>query len=261
MLLTIDAGNTNTVFALIEGAEIVEQWRISTGDQRTVDEYMVWISNLMALSGRDPSSVSGAIIASVVPQVVWPLTQLCKKYFQCEPLVVGDDAVDLGVDVQVTNPREVGADRLVNAVAGHALYGGPLIVVDFGTATTFDIVGADGAYLGGVICPGINLSLRALHLAAAKLPRIAVEAPAADKPVTGKTTQEAMQSGVFWGYVSMIEGLVSRLKAEHGGNMKVLATGGLAPVFANRTDAIDTVTGDLTLQGLRLIFERNQRAA
>lgn len=261
MLLTIDAGNTNTVFALIEGSDIVEQWRISTGDQRTVDEYMVWISNLMALSGRSPDSVSGAIIASVVPQVVWPLTQLCKKYFGCEPLVVGEENVDLGVDIQVTNPREVGADRLVNAVAGHALYGGPLIVVDFGTATTFDIVGQDGAYLGGVICPGINLSLRALHLAAAKLPRIAVEAPKEGKPVTGKTTQEAMQSGVFWGYVSMIEGLVARLKAEHGGSMKVLATGGLAPVFANRTNAIDEVAGEMTLQGLRLIFDRNKPGA
>lgn len=261
MLLTIDAGNTNTVFALLDGDDIVEQWRISTADQRTVDEYMVWISNLMTLAGRSPNLVTGAIIASVVPQVVWPLTQLCKKYFGCAPLVVGSDEVSLGVDIHVTNPREVGADRLVNAVAGHALYGGPLIVVDFGTATTFDIVGADGAYLGGVICPGINLSLRALHLAAAKLPRIAVEAPQDGSAVTGKTTQEAMQSGVFWGYVSMIEGLVARLKAEHSGSMQVLATGGLAPIFANRTAAIDTVSGDLTLQGLRLIFERNMKAA
>ncbi|WP_020398884.1 type III pantothenate kinase [Kordiimonas gwangyangensis] len=256
MLLTIDAGNTNTVFALIEDKAIVEQWRISTFDQRTVDEYMVWISHLMALHGRDPKAVKGAIIASVVPQVVWPLTQLCKKYFGCEPLIVGTPGVELGVDVRVTNPAEVGADRLVNAVAGHALYGGPLVVVDFGTATTFDVVGRDGAYLGGIICPGINLSLHALHQAAAKLPRIAVSAPTSDR-VTGKSTLEAMQSGIFWGYVSMIEGLVSRLKREHGEDIKVLATGGLAPVFANHTDAIGDVVGDLTLQGLRLIFERN----
>ncbi|NVJ99273.1 MAG: type III pantothenate kinase [Alphaproteobacteria bacterium] len=260
MLLTIDAGNTNTVFALIDGESIAEQWRISTGDQRTVDEYIVWISNLMALNGRKPDAITSAIIASVVPQVVWPLTQLCKKYFGCEPLVVGSEGVELGVDVRVTNPKEVGADRLVNAVAGHALHGGPLIVVDFGTATTFDVVGGDGAYLGGVICPGINLSLQALHQAAAKLPRIAVEAPGPEKAVTGKTTLDAMQSGVFWGYVGMIEGLVSRLKAEHSADMKVLATGGLAPIFANRTTAIDEVTGDLTLQGLRLISERNNRA-
>lgn len=256
MLLTIDAGNTNTVFALIEDKKIVEQWRISTFDQRTVDEYMVWISHLMALHGRDPKAVNGAIIASVVPQVVWPLTQLCKKYFGCEPLIVGTPGVELGVDVRVTNPAEVGADRLVNAVAGHALYVGPLVVVDFGTATTFDVVGRDGAYLGGIICPGINLSLHALHQAAAKLPRIAVSAPTSDR-VTGKSTLEAMQSGIFWGYVSMIEGLVSRLKREHGEDIKVLATGGLAPVFANHTDAIGDVVGDLTLQGLRLIFERN----
>ncbi|TNE65916.1 MAG: type III pantothenate kinase [Alphaproteobacteria bacterium] len=257
MLLTIDAGNTNTVFALIDGEEIVEQWRISTGDQRTVDEYMVWISHLMALHGRKSTDVTGAIIASVVPQVLWPLTQLCKKYFHAEPLVVGAPDVKLGVEVLVTNPQEVGADRLVNAVAADALYGGPIAVVDFGTATTFDIVGETGAYLGGVICPGINLSLHALHQAAAKLPRIAVAAPTSDR-VTGKSTLEAMQAGIFWGYVGMIEGLTARLKKEHGDHMKVLATGGLAPIFANHTDAIDDVVGDLTLQGLRLIYERNR---
>ena len=256
MLLTIDAGNTNTVFALINEGEVAEQWRISTLDQRTVEEYMVWISNLMALHGRDINVISGAIIASVVPQVVWPLSQLCKKYFNCDPIIVGTDGVKLGVDVRVDNPKEVGADRLVNAVAAGALYGGPMAVVDFGTATTFDIVGTDGAYLGGIICPGINLSLSALHQAAAKLPRIAVSAPKDDR-VTGKTTLEAMQSGIFWGYISMIEGLVVRLKREHGDTMKVLATGGLAPVFAEHTDAIDHVSGELTLQGLKLIYERN----
>lgn len=256
MLLTIDAGNTNTVFALIEGEDIVEQWRISTGDQRTAEEYMVWISQLMVLHNRKTSEVTGAIIASVVPQVVWPLTQLCKKYFNCTPMVVGDPDIDLGVDIRVTNPQEVGADRIVNAVAANALYGGPLVVVDFGTATTFDVVGDDGAYLGGLICPGINLSLSALHQAAAKLPRIAVIAPDTTR-ITGKTTQEAMQFGVFWGYVGMIEGLVKRLKEEHCSDMKILATGGLAPIFANRTDAIDDVAGELTLEGLRLIYERN----
>ncbi|MCJ9428740.1 type III pantothenate kinase [Kordiimonas marina] len=257
MLLTIDAGNTNTVFALIDGEDIVEQWRISTGDQRTVDEYMVWISHLMALHDRKPEAVTGAIIASVVPQMLWPLTQLCKKYFHCDPLIVGAPEVKLGVDVDVKNPQEVGADRLVNAVAADALYGGPVAVVDFGTATTFDIVGKNGAYLGGVICPGINLSLHALHQAAAKLPRIAVAPPTSDR-VTGKSTLEAMQAGIFWGYVGMIEGITARLKKEHGADMKVLATGGLAPVFAGHTDAIDAVAGDLTLQGLRLIYERNQ---
>lgn len=256
MLLTIDAGNTNTVFALLDGDKIVEHWRISTGDQRTVEEYMVWISHLMTLHNRNVEDVSGAIIASVVPQVVWPLTQLCKKYFKCQPMVIGSDDVDIGIDVRVTNPLEVGADRLVNAVAGDRLYGGPLVIVDFGTATTFDVVGSDGAYLGGLICPGINLSLSALHQAAAKLPRIAVTAPT-EARVTGKSTQEAMQFGVFWGYVSMIEGLVTRLRAEHSDTMKIIATGGLAPVFAGHTDAIDSVSDDLTLQGMRIIFERN----
>ncbi len=257
MLLTIDAGNTNTVFALLEGENIVEHWRISTAEQRTVEEYMVWISHLMALSGRKPSSVKGAILGSVVPPIVRPIMQLVDKYFGCTPLIVGNRGVQLGVKVEVTNPQEVGADRLVNAVAADVIYGGPVIVVDFGTATTFDIVGEAGSYLGGVICPGINLSLRALHEAAAKLPRIAVSAPT-DLRVTGKTTLEAMQSGIFWGYIGMIEGLVSRIKAEHSDTMKVIATGGLAPVFADHTHAIDEVASDLTLQGLRLIYERNQ---
>jgi len=257
MLLTIDAGNTNIVFALIDGDEIKEHWRLSTADRRTVEEYMVWISHLMALHGRSPDEVEGAIIASVVPQVDRPLHELCKKYFKCKPLVIGSQDVDLGIDVRVTNPSEVGADRLVNAVAADSRYGGPLVVVDFGTATNFDVVGADGAYLGGLICPGINLSLSALHQAAAKLPRIAVEAPDHNR-VTGKTTLEAMQFGVFWGYLGMIEGLIVRLKNEHSQDLKVIATGGLASIFAERTDAIDTVASELTLEGLRLIFERNK---
>ena len=256
MLLAIDAGNTNTVFALIDGDEIVQQWRLSTDDQRTIDEYMVWISQLMMLHNRKAADVTGAIIASVVPQVVWPLSELCDSYFSCKPMIVGTPAIELGIGVQVTNPQEVGADRLVNAVAADHLYGGPLVVVDFGTATTFDVVGPDGSYLGGLICPGINLSLAALHQAAAKLPRISVAAPTA-KHITGKTTQEAMQLGIFWGYVSMIEGLVQRLKDEHSPSLKVIATGGLATIFSDRTNAIDGVAGELTLEGLRLIHERN----
>lgn len=257
MLLTIDAGNTNTVFALIDGENIKEHWRLSTADQRTVEEYMVWISHLMTLHNRSPKDVEGAIIASVVPQLDRPLIELCRKYFNCEPFMIGTPAVDLGIDVRVTNPSEAGADRLVNAVAADHKYGGPLVVVDFGTATNFDVVGADGAYLGGLICPGINLSLSALHQAAAKLPRIAVEAPE-DERVTGKSTLEAMQFGVFWGYVGMIEGLVARLKKEHSDKLKVIGTGGLARIFAERTKAIDTVCDELTLQGLRLIYERNK---
>ena len=260
MLLAIDAGNTNTVFALLDGERIVRQWRISTVVQRTSDEYMVWISQLMKLAAIDPTSVDGAIVATVVPPVQRHLVRLCHDYFDCDPLIVGEEGVTLGVDVRVPNPKEVGADRLVNAVAGHTLYGGPLIIVDFGTATTFDVIGEAGAYLGGVIAPGINLSLWALHEAAAKLPRIAVEEPASNR-VTGTTTQEAMQSGIYWGYVGLLEGLVDRLRQEHDPQMRVLGTGGLARVFFNRTDAIDAVDGDLTIQGLRLIHERNTSAA
>ncbi|GHF28615.1 type III pantothenate kinase [Kordiimonas sediminis] len=257
MLLTIDAGNTNTVFALVDNDTIVERWRISTQDRRTADEYIVWISHLMKLNNRTVDDVKGAIIASVVPQMVWPLQQICRHYFKHEPLVVGAADVKLGIDVQVKNPQEVGADRLVNAVAADVLYGGPLAVIDFGTATTFDVIGSDGAYLGGVICPGINLSLDALHQAAAKLPRIAVTAPEGTA-ITGKTTLEAMQNGIFWGYVSMIEGLSKRLKDEHGSEMKIMATGGLAPIFSDHTNAIDTVAGDLTLEGLNIIYKRNR---
>ncbi|MBL4836462.1 MAG: type III pantothenate kinase [Kordiimonadaceae bacterium] len=257
MLLTIDAGNTNIVFALIEGEEIKEQWRLSTVDQRTVEEYIVWISHLMMLHGHTTDDVDGAIIASVVPPVDRPLVELCQKYFKCDPQVIGSASINLGIDVQVTNPHEVGADRLVNAVAANKRYKGPLVVVDFGTATNFDVVGEDGAYLGGLICPGINLSLSALHQAAAKLPRIAVAAPDHDR-VTGKSTLEAMQFGVFWGYIGMIEGLITRLKKEHSSTLKVIATGGLASIFADRTDMIDHVNDALTLEGLRLIYKLNK---
>lgn len=257
MLLTIDAGNTNTVFSLIEGDEIVEHWRISTGDQRTAEEYAVWVAQLMAMHDRSVDDIDDAIIATVVPQVLWPLEQLCRRYFKCMPYVVGRPDVKLGIDVRLPNPAEVGADRLVNAVAANAIYGGPCVVVDFGTATTFDVVAEDGAYVGGIICPGINLSLRALHQAAAKLPLIAITPPKT-ATVTGTSTLEAMQSGVFWGYTSMIEGLVARLKKEHSGDLKVVATGGLASIFVKHCMALDAADGDLTLKGLKMIYELNK---
>ena len=257
MLLAIDAGNTNTVFALIVEDRIVERWRISTRDQRTYEEYAVWLSQLMNMQGYDASDVDGAIIATVVPQVEFPLQRLCQKFFSVTPLIVGRDGVNLGVKANIDNPREVGADRLVNAVAGNKLYGGPLIIVDFGTATTFDVVGVDGNYEGGVICPGINLSLHALHQAAAKLPHIAIEAPKTAQ-VTGKNTLDAMQAGVFWGYIGLIEGIVRRLRLEHGAKTKVIATGGLATIFGPHTDAIEIISGDLTLQGLAMIYEQNE---
>lgn len=264
MLLAIDAGNTNVVFALFDGAELRAQWRCATDRRRTADEYAVWLLQLMALKGFDPAAVTGAILASVVPDATFNLRGLVRHHFGCEPLTVGDPDVALGIPVRLDRPQEVGADRLVNAVAAHAAYGGPLIVVDFGTATTFDVVAEDGGYCGGAIAPGINLSMEALHMAAAKLPRIAVEPP--PSPL-GSSTVHAMQSGIFWGYVGLIEGLVSRLRGAFLGEaaaaaaperMRAIGTGGLAVKFAGATPAINVVDRDLTLRGLQLIHRRNR---
>lgn len=254
MILAIDAGNTNIVFALRDQSGLRQKWRISTDASRTADEYMVWLSQLMRLENMETITISGAIIATVVPQALFPLQLLCRRYFNCDALVVGSKDVKLGIDVDMENPREVGADRLVNAVAARDQYGAPLIVLDFGTATTFDVVSDKGAYIGGVISPGINLSLEALHMAAAKLPRIAVERP---DNVIGRGTVSAMQSGVFWGYVGLIEGLVTRIQSEYGSPMKVVATGGLATLFAGATGMIEEVDQELTIKGLFQIYDRN----
>jgi type III pantothenate kinase len=257
MLLTIDAGNTNTVFALYEGETRRGQWRISTDGQRTADEYAVWLTNLMALESLEAKDIDAAIMAIVVPQATFDLTRLCTKYFNAEPLIVGP-SLDLGIRIAIAKPEEVGADRLVNAVAAHKFFGGPAIVIDFGTSTNFDIIDADGAYLGGILAPGVNLSLEALHVAAAKLPHIAVEKPAT---VIGGGTIPAMQSGVYYGYLGLIEGLVARTIAEFGAPMKVIATGGLASLFADGTETIEEVDADLTMRGLLEIWRRNSGAA
>ena len=254
MLLAIDAGNTNIVFAITDGDRTLAQFRASTKEGRTADEYYVWLAQLMELQGLKAAEIDGAIIATVVPQALFNLQRLCRKYLKREPLVVGEDNVDLGIAIRADRPKAVGADRLVNAVAAHADYGGNLILIDFGTATTFDIVGADGAYEGGIIAPGVNLSMEALHQAAAQLPRIAIERP---QSVVGRDTIPAMQSGVFWGYIAMIEGLVARIQAELGTKMKVIGTGGLANLFRHSTTAIDEIDGDLTIRGLRYIWARN----
>ena len=254
MLLAIDAGNTNIVFALRDNGEVKHRWRISTVEGRTADEYMVWLSQLMALDNMDSKAIDGAIIATVVPQALFPLQLLCRRYFDCDALVVGSAGINLGIKVDIDNPLDVGADRLVNAVAAHASNPQPLIILDFGTATTFDIIDAEGTYRGGVIAPGTNLSLEALHMAAAKLPRVAVEEP---PQVIGRNTVNAMQSGVYWGYVGLIEGIVSRIKAEYGAPMKVIATGGLAPLFDRATDVIEEVDQDLTIKGLFQIYDLN----
>ena len=255
MLLAIDSGNTNATFAVFDGGEKQAEWRSSRASGRTADEYAVWLRQMMAMEDVVPEGVEAAVIANVVPASAYDLRMLCVRYFNCEPLVVGDPDVRLGIDVLTESPTEVGADRLVNAVGAHEEYGGPLIVVDFGTATTFDVIDKDGNYRGGVISPGVNLSLEALQSTAAQLPRIAIARP---DTVIGRATVPAMQSGIYWGYVGLIEGVTRRLKDEQGEAMTVIATGGLAPLFAQATDAIDHLDRDLTLRGLVSIYRRNQ---
>ncbi|SDE09577.1 type III pantothenate kinase [Rhodospira trueperi] len=254
MLLAIDCGNTNTVFAVYDGEDKRCEWRAASKSGRTADEMGVWLNQLMTMKGLEPSDITDTIIASVVPSAVYDLRLLCHRYFSAPPLVVGDPDVDLGLEILVDRPEEVGADRLVNTVAAHVTYPGALIVLDFGTATTFDVVDADGNYCGGVIAPGVNLSLEALHMAAAQLPRVAVGRP---KSVIGKATVPAMRSGIYLGYVSMIEGLTARIQAEFGEPMSVVATGGLASLFTEATDVIHHLDNDLTLRGLREIHRRN----
>ena len=269
MLLAIDVGNTNIVFALVDlgvaGGDIRQRWRISTDRDRTADEYAVWLHQLMALEGVSHAHVDAAVIATVVPPTLFNLQRLCRKYFKVEPLVVGGEGVRYGIALAVDNPREVGADRIVNAVAAHASTPGKLIVVDFGTATTFDVItespDGGGVYRGGAIAPGINLSMDALYSHAAKLPRIAVEPPPGNGSAIGTNTVHAMQAGVFWGYVGLIEGLVKRITSEIGDPVTVIGTGGLATLFNRHTPAIDRVDGDLTIRGLHRIFVLNQSGA
>ena len=250
MLLAIDAGNTNVVFALVaEGGEIRARWRIATDPRRTADEYAVWLHQLLALEGFAKSDVGRVIIATVVPRALHNLTVLAQKYFKQDPIVAG--AGGWPIELDVVEPQSVGADRALNVMAAHARHKGDLVVIDFGTATTFDVVDYSGAYKGGIIAPGINLSLDALVAAAAKLPRIAIAAPDGDS-VVGRTTESQMLIGVYWGYVALIEGLVARLKAEIGRPVTVIATGGLAILFDQQTSAFDAIEPDLTIQGLAL---------
>ncbi|MBB3173405.1 type III pantothenate kinase [Endobacter medicaginis] len=253
MLLVIDAGNTNVVFAAHDGKAWVGKWRIATDDSRTADEYAVWVLTLMQLAGLAHARFDRAVIGTVVPAALFHLRRFCRDWLGVEPLVA-QASLNWGVEIATDNPDEVGADRLLNALAGQTLHGGPFVVVDFGTATTFDVVDDRGAFLGGVIAPGANLSLDALHKAAARLPRMGIGRPA---DVIGRSTMPAMRSGIFWGYIGLVEGIVSRIKAEYGAPMKVIATGGLAPLFAEGTDILDHVDEDLTLEGLRLLAQRN----
>lgn len=255
MLLAIDAGNTNVVFALVDDGAIRARWRIATDPRRTGDEYAVWLHNLMAMEGLGPKDVAAVIIATVVPRALHNLEVLSTKYFDCTPLIAGNPPVEWGIQLDIPEPHTLGADRAVNAIAAHALHPEDLIIVDFGTATTFDVIDFGGAYKGGIIAPGINLSLDALVSAAAKLPRIAIEAPE-NMSVIGTTTESQMHIGVFWGYVAMIEGLVERTRAEIGRPAKVVSTGGLATLFDAHTDVFDVIEPDLTIQGLAMLYAR-----
>lgn len=255
MLLAVDVGNTNVVFALFRGDEIIVRWRIATDPRRTGDEYAVWLMQLMAIEGIDRADVNAMIVSSVVPRAQHNLSVLGAKYFGAEPLFAGEGVADWQIEIDVEEPRSLGADRAVNTIAAHAEWEGDLIVVDFGTATTFDVVDFNGAYKGGIIAPGINLSLDALVMTAAKLPRIAIEAPR-DRSVIGRNTEDQMLIGVFWGYVAMMEGLIQRLRDEIGRPARVIATGGLALLFDQHTDIFDAVDTDLTLKGLRIIADR-----
>lgn len=255
MLLAVDCGNTNTVFSIWDGERFVATWRMATQHQRTADEYYVWLSTLKAFQ-KIESDITDVIVSSTVPRVVFNLRVLADRYFNARPLVVGRPDCLLPVDVRVDAGTQVGPDRLVNTVAGHDLYGGDLIVVDFGTATTFDVVDTDGAYVGGVIAPGVNLSLAALHEAAAALPHVDISKP---QRVVGTNTVACMQSGIFWGYVGLIREICTRIKAERDRPMRVVATGGLAPLFQQTEALFDAFDDTLTMHGLTVIHTYNKR--
>lgn len=257
MLLAIDVGNTNTVFAVHDGESWIAQWRSATDSTRTADEYAVWLNQLCQLDEISLVDFKACIISTVVPQARFNFRNLARRYLNLEPMFIGEETLELGVPIRINRPEQAGADRLVNAVGAHAVYSGPLVVVDSGTATTFDVVGADGGFEGGIISPGINLSLRALHDAAASLPRIAIERPPS---VIGKDTVSAMQSGIFLAYVDLIDGLIRRIKAEYGEPMTVIGTGGVAALFEGVSEEIDEFDPDVTIRGLLEIYRRNAPA-
>ncbi len=254
MLLAIDCGNTNTLFAIHDGRDWCAQWRSSTDSTRTADEHAVWLSQLMELSGYAFDDIAACVISTVVPQALFNLRNLSRRYIGAEPVIVGETGIDLGIEVRLPRPQEAGADRLVNALGARGVYAGPLIIIDSGTATTFDVISADGAFEGGIIAPGINLSMQALHAAAAKLPRVAIARP---QKVMGNDTVSAMQSGVFWGYIDLIDGLVNRLKSERGEAMTVIATGGVVSLFEGASSTIEHYDPELTMRGLLEVWRLN----
>ncbi|CAH8767915.1 type III pantothenate kinase [Paenibacillus dendritiformis] len=256
MILVIDIGNTNIVLGVYEGDKLLHNWRLSTSRQSTTDEYGVMIYNLFTMTKLSVKDIEGVILSSVVPPIMHTMEMLCKKYLNKAPLIVGP-GVKTGLNIRIENPREVGADRIVNAVAAIELYGGlkPLVVVDFGTATTFDVIDVKGNYIGGAIVPGIGISTEALYQRAAKLPRIELTKP---KSVIGRNTVHSMQAGIIFGYAGQVDGIVDRITNEVGAEPTVIATGGMAELIASESRTIDTTNPLLTLEGLRLIYNRNK---
>ncbi|MEE9433996.1 MAG: type III pantothenate kinase [Sphingorhabdus sp.] len=255
MLLAIETGNTNVKFALVDGLEVKARWRIATDARKTADEYAVWLDQLLKLEGYTRADVDAVAISTVVPRALHNLSMLARKYFDTEPLVAGRAPLDWRIKLNVDEPQNLGADRALNAISAQHLVGdSDKIIISFGTATTVDHVGADGTYHGGVIAPGINLSLDALVNATAQLPRIAIAAPE-QEDVIGRTTESQMLYGIYWGYVSMIEGLIARMKKQIGRSVKVIATGGLAPLFQRHEHLFDYIESDLTLRGLALLYQ------
>lgn len=254
MLLAIDCGNTNTLFAVHDGTSWRAQWRTATNATRTADEHAVWLTQLMAMQSLALKDIDGCVISTVVPQALFNFRNLSRRYLDRDPIVVGEPGVDLGITVRLERPQDAGADRLVNALGARMSHDGALLIIDSGTATTFDVVSADNAFVGGIIAPGINLSMQALHKAAARLPRIAIQRP---EHVIGTDTVSAMQSGVYWGYVDLIDGLVARIKAEYPEPLTVIATGGVASLFEDAARSIDHFDPDVTIRGLLEVWHRN----
>jgi len=255
MLLAIDTGNTNTLFAIHDGKEWIVEWRIATDSRRTADEYAVWFHQLMKMQKLKFDDITDCVISTVVPQSLFNMRNLSRRHLNTDPIIIGEEGVKIGIGVRKVNPKEVGADRLVTALGATKRYKGNLIIIDSGTATTFDVISGDGYFEGGIISPGINLSVRALHETAAQLPRIEIKKP---ENVVGTDTVSAMQSGIFWGYIGLIDGLVERIISEQGRKFTVIGTGGVASLFEGASKTIQHYDTNLTIDGLLEIWRLNK---